>query len=788
MDWGRPGKAASDSKSSGPSAAAMRMATKRKAGEMNAPLMASGLAVRPVWLTVSATERYLLLEDKDTGDVLLPLIYMKGMFEANYSRKLSSLKHRLVTLPDSLDIDKPRGFVYWQWAFESPHEVKVLVRKMLGEENTPQGHLRLILLPIVFNAMAHKAKCRESPFFRELYQVMRKSTYWPLLKQFPDDDLPFASGAAPSSSLAAAGLPPLTGARPSTSTSSSQRQQQQSCLLALPKVEVQPWSPAPTSRASSADEEGSAAAAGAAAGGAAPAKSGGTPWDNWRMWQQQGGGPQQQQQEGATLDLMGNSRRCEERAAAAQADGERKALLGGGSGGGCGAEEEDAALLFSGPFDMRRTVAKYCLTCEGGQEVDTRSTSGAAAGPSQPGQAQASPEEPVVDEFTNLRQQGDELLEVVKRLRVDYKEKLQAVFAEIHSIKSSLSELLGAGPFDMRRTVAKYCLTCEGGQEVDTRSTSGAAAGPSQPGQAQASPEEPVVDEFTNLRQQGDELLEVVKRLRVDYKEKLQAVFAEIHSIKSSLSELLGAFSSKRGAGPSASSSASHFHGLPAAAPPAAASAAHATALPARAPFLTSEADALRYLRSEARQPAVVMTDPLLSHEQQQQQQPHMHRQQAQHLYAQAQEQAWSQSQSHQTLPFRKTQGTLSLLPGCQPEEPFGPPQSYREAPVNEGALQALQLLPPASGHTSTTQVQDLGSLLNSRNSSQATWSGPSFGSGLSLQETLVRAHQQKLFQEALSQDQGQGRGAEASLFMQLANTQASALQQFADFVKDRYK
>ena len=41
--------------------------------------------------------RYLLLEDPDTGDVLMPLIYMKAVLEANYSRKLASLKNRLVT-------------------------------------------------------------------------------------------------------------------------------------------------------------------------------------------------------------------------------------------------------------------------------------------------------------------------------------------------------------------------------------------------------------------------------------------------------------------------------------------------------------------------------------------------------------------------------------------------------------------------------------------------------------------------------------------------------------------
>ena len=43
--------------------------------------------------------RYLLLEDGDTGDILIPLVYMKSVFHANYSRKLSSLNNRLVVIP-----------------------------------------------------------------------------------------------------------------------------------------------------------------------------------------------------------------------------------------------------------------------------------------------------------------------------------------------------------------------------------------------------------------------------------------------------------------------------------------------------------------------------------------------------------------------------------------------------------------------------------------------------------------------------------------------------------------
>lgn len=70
----------------------------------------------------------------------MPLIYMKAVFKANYSRKLSSLKNRLVVIPldQELSMGRPNTYLYWQWAFESPPNVKLLVRQELGEENTPQ--------------------------------------------------------------------------------------------------------------------------------------------------------------------------------------------------------------------------------------------------------------------------------------------------------------------------------------------------------------------------------------------------------------------------------------------------------------------------------------------------------------------------------------------------------------------------------------------------------------------------------------------------------------------------
>ena len=94
-------------------------------------------------MRIFACFRYLLLEDGDTGDVLMPLIYMKPVFEANYSRKLSSLRHRLVVIPSDQELScaRPSTYLYWQWAFESPLNVKLLVRQELGEENTPQASL-----------------------------------------------------------------------------------------------------------------------------------------------------------------------------------------------------------------------------------------------------------------------------------------------------------------------------------------------------------------------------------------------------------------------------------------------------------------------------------------------------------------------------------------------------------------------------------------------------------------------------------------------------------------------
>lgn len=83
----------------------------------------------------------------------MPLFYMRAIFEANYSRKLASLKHRRVTAPRGSDLAaaQPPGCApYWQWAFESPQHVKAIVRQELGEKLMPQ---------VRFPRPAHAAPC-----------------------------------------------------------------------------------------------------------------------------------------------------------------------------------------------------------------------------------------------------------------------------------------------------------------------------------------------------------------------------------------------------------------------------------------------------------------------------------------------------------------------------------------------------------------------------------------------------------------------------------------------------
>jgi hypothetical protein len=134
-----------------------------------------------VWLTASPDTRYLLLEDPETGDVHMPLFYLKDVLKSNYSRKLASLRNRKVNIPrDGIAGCQPDGLLYWQWAFESNQTIKQIVKQELGEDN-PQGHLRLILLPIVYNTLAQKEEYCRLPFFHALHNAIMTSTYKELI-------------------------------------------------------------------------------------------------------------------------------------------------------------------------------------------------------------------------------------------------------------------------------------------------------------------------------------------------------------------------------------------------------------------------------------------------------------------------------------------------------------------------------------------------------------------------------------------------------------------------------
>ncbi len=91
-------------------------------------------------LRASSLRRYLLLEDDETGEVLIPLIYMKSVLGSHYSRKLSSLKYRLVMVPDGSELSllSQGRQLYWQWALESSPDVRMVIENELGEVNTPK--------------------------------------------------------------------------------------------------------------------------------------------------------------------------------------------------------------------------------------------------------------------------------------------------------------------------------------------------------------------------------------------------------------------------------------------------------------------------------------------------------------------------------------------------------------------------------------------------------------------------------------------------------------------------
>ena len=46
-----------------------------------------------------------------------------------------------------------------------------------------QGHIRIVLLPIIYNIMVGREEFWQTPFFTALESAMQSSTYMPLLQQ-----------------------------------------------------------------------------------------------------------------------------------------------------------------------------------------------------------------------------------------------------------------------------------------------------------------------------------------------------------------------------------------------------------------------------------------------------------------------------------------------------------------------------------------------------------------------------------------------------------------------------
>ncbi len=112
---------------------------------------------------------------------------MRSILEANYSRKLAALKNREVNIPKDSEMKSKQGLLHWHWAFECPPVIKLMVKTHLNESKA-QGHMRLVLLPIVYNAMGDKANLRAHPLFVAMDREMRRSNYWPLVHHPPSVD------------------------------------------------------------------------------------------------------------------------------------------------------------------------------------------------------------------------------------------------------------------------------------------------------------------------------------------------------------------------------------------------------------------------------------------------------------------------------------------------------------------------------------------------------------------------------------------------------------------------
>lgn len=97
-----------------------------------------------LWLPskfASILSRFLLLEDADTGDILMPLSRLKELLGDNYSRCLNTADSRFVNKHKEADfgVYDSAPHIYWRWPFESPAHVKTAIRQELRDQSTVQS-------------------------------------------------------------------------------------------------------------------------------------------------------------------------------------------------------------------------------------------------------------------------------------------------------------------------------------------------------------------------------------------------------------------------------------------------------------------------------------------------------------------------------------------------------------------------------------------------------------------------------------------------------------------------
>lgn len=103
------------------------------------------------------TSKYLLLEDVETGDVLIPLLELKNILNrTNNSRPIANLNNRMVERPVDANFGNysSNQTLYWSLAFESPRNVKAVVKKELGDNSSTRASSSSALPCVLSHAAA----------------------------------------------------------------------------------------------------------------------------------------------------------------------------------------------------------------------------------------------------------------------------------------------------------------------------------------------------------------------------------------------------------------------------------------------------------------------------------------------------------------------------------------------------------------------------------------------------------------------------------------------------------